>query len=180
MKTIEYVNLQDPAIKGLCGPVLKKIFNFKVKEIEAFYRKEEFNLLKKGGLCDTYLHLNCCYQQDKGRFIHTIWWHALMVAIYADFGIRPKKFAFWSEESDLWMDACKLGDDTLALRLLIDGFEPDYKEYRRRTGRWYAKKYRANIPRAWAFLCRSDLKKKAAEAHKRFCAGGNFTERRAM
>lgn len=115
-------------------------------------------------------------REDNSRYLSKDMEEDIVVAIYAEFGLKPKGKTFPSQWQ-LWVKACECGDDLLAMRLLEDGFNPNRRQNGYHSARNYAQKNWRNLPRTWSYFCQQDLAKKAAKARKRSWAGGTYTER---
>lgn len=103
----------------------------------------------------------------------------VVISIYTEFGLKPRGVVFpvgW----ELWVMACRCGDDQLAMRLIDDGFNPDRRTPGFHSAGNYVEKNRANLPRTWAWFCQRALAKTAAKKRKRSWASGALVEPRAL
>ena len=117
--------------------------------------------------------------KESGRFRSGDPENDAVVAIYTEFGLKPRGIAFPCEWQ-LWVGACQGGDDQLAMRLLDDGFNPDRRAPGYHSARNYVEKNRVNLPQTWSWFCQRELEKKAAKARKRSWASGALVEPRAL
>lgn len=112
-------------------------------------------------------------QQSMKEFVTVI-----ALNTYDVLGLLPM---FMRDEMPHWLDyACKWGHDSLALRLLNDGVDPDARAPRRWSAATRIRKSREAMPKSWAWLCRRELSKTAAKARKRSWASGALVEPRAL
>ncbi|PZS87674.1 hypothetical protein [Stenotrophomonas maltophilia] len=100
----------------------------------------------------------------------------MLFCFYKFFGMKPRGFD-GEVQLNFWVVACKTGDDDLAFRLLMDGFNPKVRWPDYHSARHYAKANRLNLPKTWSYFCQEDLTKKAAKVRKRSWASGTYTER---
>ena len=117
--------------------------------------------------------------QASGRFMSGNPGKDAVVAVYTEFGLKPRGIAFpaiW----DLWVGACRCGDDQLAMRLIDDGFNPDRRAPGYHSAGNYVEKNRVSLPRTWAWFCQRALAKTAAKKRKRSWASGALVEPRAL
>lgn len=87
-----------------------------------------------------------------------------MVAIYAELGLKPR--IELPSPWFLWVEACRSGDDLLAMRLITDGFNPDRRERGFHSAGNYLKKNKEALPHAWSWFCQRKLDKLAANTRK--------------
>lgn len=87
-----------------------------------------------------------------------------MVAIYAEHGLKPR--IELPSPWFLWVEACRCGDDLLAMRLITDGFNPDRRERGFHSAGNYLKKNKEALPRAWSWFCQRKLDKVASNTCK--------------
>ena len=84
------------------------------------------------------------------------WEQIIHWRVYARCGVVPVGYDF--PLGQVWLtDACRQADDTLAVRLLDDGMDPDGAIHGRHAPRRYAKANRQDMPMTWAWLERKRL-----------------------
>lgn len=105
-----------------------------------------------------------------------------VIAIYTEFGLKPHGVEL-PTDWEMWVLACRCGDDELAMRLITDGFNPDRRAPGYLSAGNYAMKNRTQLPRTWSWFCKRELER-TARKQKRFRRAGTcqqaLPQRRAM